>query len=77
MLKRNPTPKIMVTNTIKRTGDIYIKPADSNIRAAIVQKDLNVFIRISLKLNILIYNVDSEHMTEEHIDDLIHLELIQ
>jgi hypothetical protein len=36
ILKRNPTPKLMIANTIEWTGDIYIKPADSNIITAIV-----------------------------------------
>jgi hypothetical protein len=41
ILKRNPTSKIMIINTIKITGDIYIKLVESGTRTAIMQSNLN------------------------------------
>jgi hypothetical protein len=70
ILKINSTPKIMVTNTIKRTGNVYIKPVDSNIKTAIMQSNLNVVTQTTIKPKVLIYNVDSEHTAEELIDVL-------
>jgi hypothetical protein len=70
ILKRNSTLHIAVTRTIRGTGDIFIKP-ESNTRSAIVQNNLRVIIQSPLKPKVLIYNVDSDHTTENLIDNLI------
>jgi hypothetical protein len=62
----------MITNTVKRTGDIYIKPEYSNTRTTVMKSNLNVVTQTTIKLKVLIYNVDREHTAEELIYDLIH-----
>lgn len=69
--KNNPTPKIMIINTIKKTEDIYIKPTDSKTRTAIIQSNLEFIAQTTLKPKILIYNVKNELTEEELIEDLI------
>ena len=73
ILKNNPRPNIVMTNTIKRTGDIYIKPADRNTREALLKSNLEVVEQKTLKPKLLVYNVDSELTGVEVVEDLINL----
>jgi hypothetical protein len=72
ILKINHTPNIVVTRTVKGTGDISIKPIDSYTRAVIVQSNLPVIIQTQLKPKVLIYIVDSYLTAKDLIDYLIH-----